>query len=227
MAWPSQTGISWPSGVRPASPPVELLLAKEDFKFNAAHFVVHEAARERLHGHNYRVFLSLRGASPSASAGGYLLDFGPLKATVRGLCAALDGRFLLPTRNPHLSVCREGGHVALMPACDSSRFLLPEDDVLPLPIANVTVEALAELLAARFLEAVGVQTLRAHGVSHVALGVGEAPGQEAVWRLDLGEAAGEDVSPVTPGAHAVEDGGWARASTESGCAAGHGSEASL
>lgn len=33
-----------PPGVTAARAPVELFLAKEDFKFNAAHFVVHEVS---------------------------------------------------------------------------------------------------------------------------------------------------------------------------------------
>ena len=48
----------WPAGAAPASPdPVELLLSKEDFKFNAAHFVVHE----------------VRGARPTTSTRGAVL----------------------------------------------------------------------------------------------------------------------------------------------------------
>lgn len=38
---------TWPEGVCPLAQPVELLLSKEDFKFNAAHFVVHEVRSGR------------------------------------------------------------------------------------------------------------------------------------------------------------------------------------
>lgn len=38
-----------------------LSIAKSDFKFNAAHFMVFgDGTRERLHGHNYQVSVSVR-----------------------------------------------------------------------------------------------------------------------------------------------------------------------
>ena len=53
----------WPAGVAPMSPAaVELFVSKEDFKFSAAHFIAHAARRELLHGHNYRVSLSVNGS---------------------------------------------------------------------------------------------------------------------------------------------------------------------
>ena len=39
-----------------------LRLAKSDFKFNAAHFMVTESSREKLHGHNYAVSVRREGA---------------------------------------------------------------------------------------------------------------------------------------------------------------------
>ena len=61
-----------------------LSCAKEDFKFSSAHFVAHGGGRERLHGHNYRVFVSLQGKS--LGAGGVVMDFSELKLVVRKLC---------------------------------------------------------------------------------------------------------------------------------------------
>ena len=58
-----------------------LTCAKENFKFSAAHFVAHGGTREKLHGHNYRLSVSLRGASPGAD--GCVMDFGELKTAVR------------------------------------------------------------------------------------------------------------------------------------------------
>ncbi len=37
---------------------VELFVKKDYFKFNAAHFVINAAGRERLHGHNYTAAVS-------------------------------------------------------------------------------------------------------------------------------------------------------------------------
>jgi 6-pyruvoyltetrahydropterin/6-carboxytetrahydropterin synthase len=61
----------------------ELHCKKEDFKFSAAHFVAHGDQRERLHGHNYSVRVSLRGL---LGADGCVMEFSELKGAVRALC---------------------------------------------------------------------------------------------------------------------------------------------
>ena len=59
-------------------------MQKEDFKFNASHFVAFKGYRERLHGHNYKVGVRLMGERIQHD--GYLLDFGDVKKAVRKLC---------------------------------------------------------------------------------------------------------------------------------------------
>ncbi|MFT4572386.1 MAG: 6-pyruvoyl-tetrahydropterin synthase, partial [Candidatus Binatia bacterium] len=33
----------------------QVFVSKDNFKFNAAHFIAYQGFREKLHGHNYRV----------------------------------------------------------------------------------------------------------------------------------------------------------------------------
>ncbi len=67
------------------APVFELRVSKEDFKFSAAHFVAHGAGqRERLHGHNYRVALSL--TARAVGDDGCVVDFAELKTAVRRVC---------------------------------------------------------------------------------------------------------------------------------------------
>lgn len=61
----------------------ELTLSKENFHFSSAHFCAHGSSRERLHGHNYSVSITVRG---TASSDGFVVDFSELKAAVRALC---------------------------------------------------------------------------------------------------------------------------------------------
>ena len=57
--------------------------------FAAAHFLRdYHGKCENLHGHNYKVYAHVQGAS--LDAGGMLLDFGDLKKALREVCAALD-----------------------------------------------------------------------------------------------------------------------------------------
>ena len=37
----------------------QVYIAKDDFSFNAAHFIAYDGFRERIHGHNYKVGVSL------------------------------------------------------------------------------------------------------------------------------------------------------------------------
>ena len=39
----------------------EVVVDKDDLKFNCAHFVAYNGFRERLHGHNYNVVVKLVG----------------------------------------------------------------------------------------------------------------------------------------------------------------------
>lgn len=61
--------------------------------FAAAHFLSHYHGKcERLHGHNYRVRLWVKGEK--LDDGGMLADFGVLKDVLRKICAGLDHRNL-------------------------------------------------------------------------------------------------------------------------------------
>ncbi|MCK9170651.1 MAG: 6-carboxytetrahydropterin synthase QueD [Treponema sp.] len=58
-------------------------------EFAAAHFLRdYDGKCENLHGHNYKVFVHVRGAS--LNAGGMLLDFAKLKTALRSVCSVLD-----------------------------------------------------------------------------------------------------------------------------------------
>lgn len=160
----------------------DLLVAKEDFKFSAAHFVAHGGEREKLHGHNYRVAVGVRGPM---GEDGCVMDFAEVKRAVRALCKELDEKFLCPMASPSIRVSLTDTQVELRVVHDGTFFSLPKGDVLCLPLANSTVEELAVYLARRLVAAVGLERLRERGVESVTLGVTETPGQEARFTLPL------------------------------------------
>jgi 6-pyruvoyltetrahydropterin/6-carboxytetrahydropterin synthase len=58
-------------------------------EFAAAHFLRdYNGKCENLHGHNYKVFAHVKGAS--LDSGGMLLDFSKLKKALRTVCKTLD-----------------------------------------------------------------------------------------------------------------------------------------
>jgi dihydroneopterin triphosphate aldolase (PTPS-III) / 6-pyruvoyltetrahydropterin synthase len=180
-----------------------------------------QATRERLHGHNYRVSVWMRGV---LGDDGCVVDFGEVKAAVRAVCRSLDERFLCPARSPTVTVTLtsagaggkggavgsgagvEGGLEARVGAgegqgqgqgqvellaSDGSRFSLPAGDCLLLPLANTTVEELSVYVAERIVESVGRRRLSERRVESLTVGVMESPGQEARYTVALATDKGE------------------------------------
>jgi 6-pyruvoyltetrahydropterin/6-carboxytetrahydropterin synthase len=145
-----------------------LELARADIGFSAAHFSIHQGRSERLHGHNYRVALRVRG---SIGEEGAVVDFSSLKSALRALCAELDERMLVPTRSPRIRVEETADGVHLTEG--SRRFLLPRGDVVLVPVVNTTCECLAAHLLGALRERLGDSDYR------LELLVEESPGQAA------------------------------------------------
>jgi 6-pyruvoyltetrahydropterin/6-carboxytetrahydropterin synthase len=120
-----------------------VVLAKEDFKFSAAHFTLFGDGRaELLHGHNYRVRVELAGGDLDGE--GLLVDIESFKRALRALCAGLDSRTLIPGESARLQWAREGDAVAVRFGERDYRF--PAADTLVLPLANTSIELLARML---------------------------------------------------------------------------------
>ena len=153
-------------------------VTKDYLVFAAAHFITFAGHRcEPLHGHNYRVGVSLEGALDEESW--YVVDFSVLKAILRRECDAIDHKVLLPTGNPRLAIERAGARLRV--ALDGEpKYVFPVEDCAMLDIPNTTVEMLAEYLANRVLA-----ELREAGVNSltmIELEVEENFGQSATYR---------------------------------------------
>ena len=155
-------------------PRYRIALEKEDFKFSAAHFTLFpDREAELLHGHNYRVRVEISGSRLDDL--GLLIDLDAAKKRIRALCAALDTRTLLPRSGDQLEVETQGPEVEVR--WRDRRYLLPAEDVVLLPMPNVSIELLAEYLwqqlAADFQ---GVQS-GAGAVEELEVSVEETAGQ--------------------------------------------------
>ncbi len=164
----------------PANDPrFTIRLAKEDFKFSAAHFTLFPDGRaELLHGHNYRVRVRLAGRELGEE--GILVDVARVKRRIRAACAALDERTLIPTETDRLAVARdESGGVEIW--YGDRRYRVPEQDVVLLPLENVSME----LLARRLWDEVADE-LTGTAVEELAVEVEETPGQSCEYRAAVG-----------------------------------------
>lgn len=156
-------------------------VTKDYLVFASAHFITFAGHRcEGLHGHNYRVRVTLEGALDEESW--FVFDFVALKHIMRDLCDEIDHKVLLPTDNPKIQIETEGDSVKVAYE-GKPRYVFPRGDCALLPVPNTTVEMLAQLLTARLqaeLEKAG-----ARGLTAIEMEVEENFGQSAVCRTSL------------------------------------------
>lgn len=150
-----------------------LRLAKQNFKFSAAHFLIFNATEaERLHGHNYQVTVDIDIPSDSSQDQGYFIDFNVFKKFIKARLDEWDEYTLFPQHHPEMNF-RESGESLEIRFRDRF-YVLPKKEVRLLPLTNTSVEQLSRLLAEEFL-----QEFKKHGVKSLCVCVEETKGQGA------------------------------------------------
>ena len=156
-------------------------VSKDYLVFASAHFITFKGHQcETLHGHNYRVGVSVEGAVDSECL--FVLDFGVLKRIVRELVDAIDHKVLLPINNPKLAYAEANDRVTVSYFGEPT-YVFPKRDCALLPIQNSTAEMLAEYLAIEVRS-----RLARDGFTHLTaleLEVEENYGQSATYRTSL------------------------------------------
>ncbi|UTA46416.1 6-carboxytetrahydropterin synthase [Simiduia sp. 21SJ11W-1] len=151
---------------------------KEDMKFSAAHFTIFSATeRERVHGHNFRVSMSI---SSPANGNGLAFSYKLLKDKMRALCDELDEYTLLPAQSPYLTIAEQGLYYHA--AFNGETLIFLQSDCKLLPIPNTTVEAFADYLLGRFLH--DDDFVARYDIFQVEMKVSSGPGQwgSCQWR---------------------------------------------
>ena len=157
-------------------------VTKDYLVFSSAHFITFAGHRcEGLHGHNYRVRVTIEGALNQESW--FVFDFVELKGIMKRLCDDIDHLVLLPLESDRVGVVVEGDIVQVS-VDGKPRYTFPRRDCSLLPIPNTTVEMLAKLLTDRLKTAIGVDALPA--LTAIEMEVEENFGQVAVYRETLG-----------------------------------------
>jgi 6-pyruvoyltetrahydropterin/6-carboxytetrahydropterin synthase len=158
-------------------------VAKEYLSFSSAHFITlagHQC--ESLHGHNYRIGVTVEGGVDPECA--FVVDFGVLKRIVRPYVQAVDHRVLLPTQNPKLELKEEGERLVVT-YLGTQKFVFPRSNCALLPISNTTAEMLAEYFAHLVRN-----DLRNEGLTHllmIEVEVEESAGQSGYYRVGMKE----------------------------------------
>jgi 6-pyruvoyltetrahydropterin/6-carboxytetrahydropterin synthase len=156
-------------------------VTKDYLVFASAHFITFAGHRcEGLHGHNYRVRVTIEGGLNEEAW--FVFDFVELKRIMKRLCDEIDHLVLLPLESDRVKVVEDGETVHVS-VDGKPRYLFPRRDCALLPIPNTTVEMLAKLLTTRLrkeLDAGGATALTA-----IEMEVEENFGQTAVYRETL------------------------------------------
>ena len=156
-------------------------VSKDYLVFASAHFITFKGHQcEALHGHNYRVGVTVEGAVDAECL--FVLDFSILKQIVRKLVDEVDHKVILPTDNPKLAF-RHGDGMVHVDYFGKPTYVFPESDCAMLPLPNSTAEMLARFLADRTRA-----ELTARGFTHLTLlelEVEENYGQSATYSTAL------------------------------------------
>jgi len=153
---------------------------KESLSFSAAHFITSGGKCERLHGHNYEVSVQMEGR---LTLDRYVFDFVVLKRLLSAICLPLDHRFLLPENNPDINFQKKGMEWEIR--YGQRRYIMPEEDVLVLPLDNITAEKLAEYICDQLINS--LKDYETDNLSSVEVGVAEKPGQTGYYSVSFTE----------------------------------------
>ena len=155
-----------------------LELDAEEMNFAAAHFTLFSATtRERLHGHNYRLFVAI---TTVIQDNGLAFDYAIYKEKLINLCQALNSYLLLPQFSPHLKIEENDANYQVTFNGEEMTFL--KCDTVILPIRNVTIEELAHYFAAEIIKD---EDCKRYEITKIVTRISNGPGQSAEATLVL------------------------------------------
>ena len=159
-------------------------IAKQNLHFSAAHFTIFSAtSRERLHGHNFRIAISITG---EVDDNGLCFDYAIYKKILEDLCLNFDEYTLIAADSPHLKIITDQTfhHV------EHNQIVMPllKSDTILLPVLNVTIEELSHYLLGRLLDDRDlIDKLKIHALD---MRVSSGPNQWATsgWQRETADA---------------------------------------
>ncbi len=152
-------------------------LEKEYHKFSAAHFLIFpDGTAERLHGHNYRVFVDL---SATLGKHGLVIDFKRVKPVVKALVDELDEHWLIPGEHPALITTERADGVVEVRYLERY-YAAPKEDVIIMPMNNLSAENLSTWVGRELRRRLAEQ-FDDLVIAELSCGVEETSGQRGVY----------------------------------------------
>ena len=157
----------------------EARVTKDSLVFSAAHFITFNGnICERLHGHNWRLDVSVHG---HLDENGYVFDFIALRDACMKIVEELDHSVLLPETHPKISINTSDDGREVTATFADRRWVFPVEDCRILPIDNTTAELIAKWIGHRLVDQLELQS--AAGIDQLHVSVEENFGQWATVRL--------------------------------------------
>ena len=129
-------------------PQYDVRVVKDSLVFSAGHFITYAGNQcERLHGHNYRVEVEVRGPLDENH---YVFDFIAIRDAAAKIALSLDHHMLLPTQSQLIHVTK--GERETTAQFENKRWVFPNEDCVLLPMPNTTAELLGKWFAERLFE---------------------------------------------------------------------------
>ena len=159
----------------------KVTVSKDYLVFSSAHFITFRGHQcETLHGHNYRVGVTVEGSLDDETL--FVVDFSILKKTVRKFVDEIDHKVILPLKNPKLAF-REAGAHRHVDYFGQHTYTFPIVDCAMMPIENMTAEMIAQHFAHRTREELAAMGIR--NLTAIEMEVEESFGQSATYRLAI------------------------------------------
>jgi 6-pyruvoyltetrahydropterin/6-carboxytetrahydropterin synthase len=164
-----------------ASPKVyRLHIRKESLKFAAAHMTVFpDGTKEGLHGHNYQTEVEFDLVGTQLEQ---MVSFSTFKESIRKICQTWDEKVLIPRACPFLHMRSETSEETEFVLC-GRRYVLPVEEVVFLPIDNVTTETLSEEFCKQLVQSLPTKLKKL--IYRIQVRIDESPGQGCAFSLDL------------------------------------------
>lgn len=146
--------------------------------FSAGHFtILSPITRERLHGHNYNLTAHL---TVKIGINGMAFDYREYKNNLITIIKPLNQYFLLPSKSPYLKI--EDAKNLWLAHFNQEIIPFLKDDVIILPISNITIEELANWILGELIAA--STKLSLHNIQAISLSVANGPGYSAtaMWQ---------------------------------------------
>lgn len=160
-------------------------IQKEALKFSAAHMTVFpDGTKEALHGHNYMTEVEFDLEDTSLSR---LISFSVFKDAIRKICQHWDEKVLIPQSCPFLEIKNQSKEEVEFLLC-GKRYVLPIEEVVFLPVDNVTSECLAQEFCRQLIEGLGSKVKKL--IVRILVRIDETPGQGCTFMWSSGKSSG-------------------------------------